>query len=97
MDQNLLGILDSTWPEARLYYWSIQGRHEVDFVVEAGRRCIAVETKWAPRWDDRDLSGLKAFLAATPHCQAAVLANNGTHAVRLGDRLWVLPVSLLLS
>jgi predicted AAA+ superfamily ATPase len=95
--QNLLGILDSTWPEGHLYYWSVQGRHEVDFVVEAGRRCIAVETKWAPRWDDRDLSGLRAFLAATPHCQAAVLANNGTDAVRLGDRLWVLPVSLLLS
>ncbi|MBN1101962.1 MAG: ATP-binding protein [Deltaproteobacteria bacterium] len=95
--QNLLGISDSTWPEARLHYWSVQGRHEVDFIVEAGRRCMAIETKWGPRWDERDLSGLRAFLAATPHCHAAVLANNGSDSARLGDKLWVLPVSVLLS
>jgi predicted AAA+ superfamily ATPase len=95
--QNLLGILDSRWPEARLHFWSVQGRHEVDFVIEAQRHCLAIETKAAARWDPSDLSGLKAFLSATPHCQGAILAYNGPEAVQLGDKLWALPLSLVLS
>ena len=56
--QNLLGILAAEWPGARLTYWHVQGRHEVDFVVEAGRDCLAIEVKAAPRWTEPDLSGL---------------------------------------
>ena len=43
--QNLAAILAAEWPGARLAYWHVQGRHEVDFVVESGRDCIAVEVK----------------------------------------------------
>ncbi len=94
---NLLSILDSTWPEAGLHFWNIQGRHEVDFVVEAENRCIALEVKAGARWESGDLSGLKAFLSSTPHCIAGILAYNGRDAVRLGDRLWAIPLALLLS
>ena len=45
-----------------MHFWTVQGRHEVDFVIEAGRACMAVEVKATARWDERDLSGLKAFL-----------------------------------
>ncbi|MBM3356342.1 MAG: DUF4143 domain-containing protein [Betaproteobacteria bacterium] len=72
--QNLAAILDSDWPEARLGYWHVQGRHEVDFVIEAGRDSLAIEVKAAARWDDRDLAGLRAFLDKTPRCRAAFLA-----------------------
>lgn len=95
--QNLEAILTSHWPQARLAFWNVQGRHEVDFVVENGRDCLAIEVKSASRWADKDLSGLRAFLAATPRCRAAILAYNGTTAVRLGDRLWAVPVSMLLA
>jgi predicted AAA+ superfamily ATPase len=95
--QNLLGIIDAAWPGARLHFWNVQGRHEVDFVVEAGRSCIAIELKSGTRWADRDLSGLKAFLAATPHCKAAILAYNGTDAVSLGQKLWALPLTAIIS
>ena len=44
-----------------------------------------------------DLSGLKAFLDRTPACAAAVLAYNGREAVKLGERLWALPMGHLLS
>ena len=97
MAQNLSGIIDMRWPEAGIYFWHIQGRHEVDFVIEAGNRCLAIEVKSASRWSDRDLSGLKAFLAATPHCVAALLAYNGTEMVKLGERLWAVPLALVLS
>lgn len=95
--QNLVSILDSTWPRASMYFWNIQGRHEVDFIIEAGNRCLAIEVKSAARWDKDDLVSLKAFVANTPHCMGGILAYNGTVAVRLGDKLWAIPLSILLS
>jgi len=95
--QNLSGIIDAAWPEASLYFWNVQGRHEVDFVIEAGGRCLAIEVKAGTRWTERDLAGLRVFLSSTPHCEAAILAYNGKDAVRLGDRLWAIPLGLILS
>lgn len=94
---NLSSILEAHLPGAKLAYWNVQGRHEVDFIIERGRDCLAIEVKAAARWTDRDLAGLQAFLEATPRCVAAVLAHSGVDAVKLGDRLWALPLSLLLS
>jgi len=95
--QNLMSILDAHVGKAELSFWNVQGRHEVDFVIEVGKRCVAVEVKTAARWDGRDLSGLKAFLETTPHCFAGIIAYNGTETVRLEQRLWAVPLSLLLS
>jgi uncharacterized protein len=95
--QNLLGILEARWPEARLHFWNVQGRHEVDFVIEAGKTVVAIEVKSSARWSDRDLVGLRAFLEATPECRAAVLTYGGSQAVSLGDRLWAIPMGMLLS
>ncbi len=95
--QNLSGIIDARWPEASLYFWNIQGRYEVDFVIEYGNKCIAIEVKAASRWEERDLAGLKAFLSTTPHCIAAILAYNGVDAVRLAERIWAIPLDIVLS
>jgi predicted AAA+ superfamily ATPase len=95
--QNLLAIIGSRWKEARLYFWSVQGRYEVDFVIESGQNCMAIEVKSSARWGKKDLSGLEAFVAATPHCRAAVLCYNGEEAVQLGDKIWALPLGLVLS
>ncbi len=95
--QNLMAILGAHMPRSRLYFWSIQGRHEVDFVIDIGHDVLAVEVKASTHWQARDLAGLRAFLKSTPHCRAAILAYNGTHSVRLGERLWALPLRLLLS
>ena len=95
--QNLVGIIDSGWPQAKLYFGNIQGRHEVDFIIEAGNSLIAIEVKSAARWEKEDLGGLKAFVSSTPRCAAGILAYNGTTAVNLGDRLWAIPISLILS
>jgi hypothetical protein len=92
-----MSIIEARIPGRHLYFWGVQGRHEVDFVLEVGNKCLALEAKSAPRWADRDLSGLRAFLQATPHCLGAILAYNGTDAVTLGDRLWALPVSQVIS
>jgi len=95
--ENLQNIINARWGRAQLYYWNIQGRYEVDFIIEAGRHCMAIEAKLGPRWQDRDLSGLRAFLSATPHCKGAILGHNGMDAVKLGEKIWALPLSLILS
>jgi len=95
--QNLLSILNSRWQDAVLYFWSIQGRNAVDFIIEAGRSCMALELKSAARWQKRDLAGLNAFLKSTPHCKAGILCHNGEDAVKLGEKLWALPTSFILS
>jgi len=94
---NLLSLIQGRWPSACLYFWSIQGRNEVDFIIEVNNHCIALEIKSGTRWQERDLSGLKAFLTATPHCKAAILGYNGTEIVKLGEKIWALPLSLILS
>jgi len=95
--QNLTSIVEAHWPSAQLAYWNVQGRHEVDFVVEAGRDSLAIEVKAASRFDERDLAGLRAFLRATPRCRSAVLAYNGAIAASLEDRLWAIPMRALLG
>ena len=95
--QNLLSVIGARWPEADLYFWSVQGRHEVDFIIESGRSCMALEIKSAARWQAKDLSGLKKFLSATSHCKAGILCHNGPAVVKLGPKLWALPIHLVLS
>ncbi len=95
--QNLAGILAAHLPQARLDFWSIQGRHEVDFVISLGREAIAIEVKAGASPGGRDLEGLKACKAQTPGVRAGILAYGGTEVLRLGDDLYAIPLSLLLS
>jgi uncharacterized protein len=95
--QNLAGILEAYLPDAWMGYWHEQGRHEVDFVIETGRKIFAIEVKAAARWSESDLSGLRAFMERTPACTAAVLAYNGKQAVKLADRLFAIPLGQLLE
>ena len=95
--QNLAGLLEAHLPDVRLAYWHEQGRHEVDFVIESGRKAIAIEVKATTRWGESDLNGLRAFLDRTPAAVAAVLGYNGREAVKLGDRLFAIPLGHLLA
>ena len=95
--QNLQSILSAKWPEAKLHYWSVQGRHEVDFVIGVNHECLAIEVKTSSRWNENDLTGLKAFLGSTPKCRAAILAYSGNSIVPLGNRLYALPLDLVVS
>jgi len=95
--QNLAALLEAHVPDAQMTYWHEQARHEVDFVIETGRQVFAIEVKAATRWNESDLSGLRAFLGRTPACVSAVLAYNGREAVKLADRLWAIPMGQLLE
>lgn len=95
--QNLQSILGAHLPRARVDYWSVQGRHEVDFVVATDRAALAIEVKAASRFSDRDIAGLLAFMESTPDVRAGILAYNGTQALSLGRGLFAIPLGMLLS
>jgi uncharacterized protein len=95
--QQLAALLESYLPDAQLAYWHEQGRHEVDFVIELGRRVVAIEVKAATRWGESDLSGLRAFVDRTPACVAAILAYNGRESVALDGKLCAIPLGHLLA
>ena len=69
----------------------------MDFVIESKRSVFAIEVKAATRWNDDDLSGLRAFLDRTPDCKAALLVYNGKEAQKIGDRLYAIPMGTALS
>ena len=95
--QNLCAILDAHLPEARLYFWNIQGRYEVDFVIEFGKSLLAVEVKAASRWEDRDLNGLRAFMEQHPRCKQGILAYSGEKVAEISPTIWAVPIGKLLS
>src|SRR5688572_4604362 len=95
--QNLAALLGAHLPKARLHFWSVQGRHEVDFVISHGRSCIGIEVKASGRFSEKDLAGLGAFLDSTPGARAGILAYNGTEALAVRKDLYAIPLGLLLS
>lgn len=95
--QNLCAILDAHLPDARLYFWNIQGRYEVDFVIESGKSLLAIEVKAASRWEDRDLHGLRAFMERHPRCKQGFLAYCGEAVAEIGPSIWAVPIGKLLS
>lgn len=95
--QNLEGIFSAHCPNAKIGYWNIQGRYEVDFIIELGNETFAIEVKNSSRWTENDLTGLKAYLNNSKNCRAAILAYNGQEVLKLEDKIWAVPIPLLLS
>ena len=95
--QNLQGIVSAHAPDVKIAYWNVQGRFEVDFILEIGRKTIAIEIKSGSRWNEKDLSGLTAYMNSSKNCLAGILAYNGTEVLKLKNKTWIVPISLLLS
>jgi predicted AAA+ superfamily ATPase len=75
----------------------VQGRYEVDFIIETGRRTIAIEVKSGSRWKEKDLQGLKAYLSGNKNCSGGLLAYNGSDVLKIDKNIWAVPIGLLLS
>lgn len=95
--QNLRSILESHLPAAKLAFFNVQGRFEVDFVITHQRAHVAIEVKSSVSFDDADLKGLRRFADATRGVEALVLAYNGRESVRVDERTWAIPISKLLG
>jgi hypothetical protein len=95
--QNLMAALEPHLIGVRFYFWHEQGRQEVDFVIEHGRKLVAVEVKATGRLNVDDTRSLRDFLRRTPECVAGVLTYFGQELMPLGDKLWAVPLPGLLG
>jgi uncharacterized protein len=95
--QNIQSILLAHLPDTKLYYWNIQGRHEVDFIIENGDETAAIEVTSSSSWQAKDLSGLNAFVESSKNCKIGIVAYMGTKLLQLEKNIWAVPIALLLS
>lgn len=82
-------------PKPRLYYWRTTAGEEVDFVLEWGRKLLAVEIKLSNKPKFADAEGLRLFLEEYPECIAGLLVHTGHEIKRLHEKIIAAPWVLL--
>jgi predicted AAA+ superfamily ATPase len=82
-------------PPARLFNWRTQTGQEVDFILEYGRKVLAIEVKQTSRPGYGDTAGLKAFLADHPDALGGLLLHGGTETRWLGEKIMAVPWTLV--
>ena len=78
-------------PRARLYFWRTQAGAEVDFVVEHGRRLLAIEVKMTDNPGYRHAAGLREFRQAYSQASGGILLHSGTTIKRLDENIVAVP------
>ena len=92
---HLKALAGTFTPKLRLRYWRTLKGSEVDFVLEWGRKIVAVEVKLGDSPSYSDCEGLEAFLKDHPEASGAVLVHTGRKVTRLGSKIVALPWTML--
>jgi predicted AAA+ superfamily ATPase len=82
-------------PRARLFFWRTRTGDEVDFVIEHGRRVLAIEVKVTDQPGFRHAEGLRKFLAVQPETVGGLLVHCGSEVRRLDEKIIAIPWTLL--
>lgn len=82
-------------PPARLYTWRTTRGQEVDFVLEHGRKALAIEVKQSGRPTFSDAAGLRAFLKDHPTATGGLLLHSGAEIRRLDERILAVPWTMI--
>ncbi len=82
-------------PAGRLYFWRTRSGVEVDFVVEHGRRLLAIEVKRTAQPSYGDTTGLRAFLVDHPKAAGGLLLHSGREIRRLDKNIVAMPWTVL--
>ncbi|MDZ7264644.1 MAG: ATP-binding protein [candidate division KSB1 bacterium] len=82
-------------PKPRLFYWRTTTDKKVDFVLEWGRKLLAVEVKLTNYTKFSDIQSLKLFLEEYPETSAGVLIYTGNEVKQLHEKIVAIPWFLL--
>ncbi len=82
-------------PPGRLYFWRTQTGVEVDFILEHGRRVLAIEAKLTHQPTYSDAAGLRRFLAEHPKTAGGLLLHSGQEIRRLDENILAVPWTLV--
>lgn len=78
-------------PRAVLHYWRTTTGREVDFILEHGRKLLALEVKMTPNPSVRDIQGLLAFMNEHPETVRGVLVYSGNSIRWLHSKIIAVP------
>jgi predicted AAA+ superfamily ATPase len=93
--QHLRTLTSLLTPRARLYFWRTRGGKEVDFVVEHGRRLLAIEVKLTANPTYKHITGLKDFIQAHPTTIGGILLHGGSTISHLSEKIIGVPWTML--
>jgi predicted AAA+ superfamily ATPase len=88
---HLEALCELMTPKARIFYWRTVSGREVDFVVEYGKKLIAVEAKLSRSIDYKQTQGLRAFMEDYPETVAGMIAYTGNEIRYLGEKILAVP------
>lgn len=88
---HLIVLCELLTPKATIYYWRTVTGKEVDFVLEYGRRIIAVEVKLSASPGYRDAETIKSFLEEYPETSTGVIIHTGNEVKYLGQKIVAMP------
>lgn len=82
-------------PAAQIFYWRTTDGHEVDFVLEAGNKLIAIEVKDSREVAYSDVNNIRLFMEQYPKTVAGLVVHSGNSCKQLGEKIWAIPWQLL--
>lgn len=78
-------------PRAVLHYWRTTAGKEVDFILEQGKKLLALEVKMTNNPSVRDIQGILAFLEEHPGTVRGVLVHSGDKIQWLHSKVLAVP------
>ncbi len=88
---HLRSLCEGMTPRGSLNYWRTTTGHEVDFVIEHGRRLLAFEVKMTSRPTVHDIKQLLQFMDEYPETVRGVLVHNGNKVQQLHAKVIAVP------
>ena len=82
-------------PKPNIFYWRTIYGQEVDFVLEHGRKLVAMEVKLSENARYSDCEGLRLFLEEYPETSCGVLVYTGKEIKLLDKRIIAVPWTFL--
>jgi len=78
-------------PKAKVFYWRTTNGKEVDFVVEHGKKLLAIETKLTQNPSFKDAKNLLTFIEAYPQTVNGLLLHSGESVRWLHTKVLAIP------
>lgn len=82
-------------PPARIYTWRTLQGQEVDFILEYGRKVLAIEVKQSSHPNYSDANGIRAFLTDHPDAVGGLILHGGLESRWLGERIMAVPWTMI--
>jgi predicted AAA+ superfamily ATPase len=88
---HIRALCELVTPKAGLYYWRTVSGREIDFVIERGRRLLAIEVKYTSNPTAYDIKNLLEFMNDYPETIRGVLVHSGDGIKWLHSKVIAIP------